>query len=131
MFTEHGVPVERILAGGGLIRNPFLMQVYSDVSGRDIGVAGSSEVSALGAAILAATGAGERLGGYSSITAAAGQMVPPEKLTYSPKPEAAPLYQKLFGEYRKLVDYFGRGGNPVMETLHEMKRGATPSEVDT
>lgn len=123
-FTEEGVPVERLLAGGGLVKNAFLMQVYADITGRKIGVAGSPEVSALGAAMLAATAAGEQGGGYADLTGAARHMSPPLMKTYTPRPENAPVYQKLYNEYQKLVDFFGRGENPVMETLREIKREA-------
>lgn len=121
-FEREGVPIERILAGGGLVKNDFLMQMYADITEREIGVAGSPEVSALGAAMLGATAAGESEGGYANLAEAARHMAPPETRTYKPDPGKAPVYRQLFAEYRKLVDYFGRGGNKVMETLRNIQR---------
>ena len=43
-FERGGVPVERIVACGGLPeRNPLLMQIYADVLGREIDVAASQQ----------------------------------------------------------------------------------------
>ena len=48
-FESTGVPVERIVACGGLPdRNRLLMQIYADVLGRPIGVAASQNAPALG-----------------------------------------------------------------------------------
>ena len=40
--------------------------------------------------------------------------------TYTPDPENTRQYRRLYGEYIRLYDYFGRGENPVMETLCSM-----------
>ncbi len=126
-FVEDGVTVERILAGGGLTKNDFLMQVYADITEREISEAGSPEVSAMGAAMLAATAAGLQGGGYANLTEAAEHIAPGVTKTYTPRREHAPIYRRLYAEYRRLVDYFGRGENPVMETLREIKLDASPS----
>jgi ribulose kinase len=47
------------VAGGGASRNELLMQVTCDVVGRPITLLGQSELSALGAALTAAEGAGD------------------------------------------------------------------------
>ncbi len=57
-FTDQGLPVSSIVAGGGLTRNSMLMQIYADVTGRSIAVAGAAQASALGAAMLGAVAAG-------------------------------------------------------------------------
>ena len=36
---------------------------------------------------------------------------------YYPNEENAKLYDVLFDEYKKLHDYFGRGGNDVMKRM--------------
>ncbi len=121
-FTDRGIPVQEIRAGGGLIKNPFLMQIYADVTERNIEVTGASEVSALGAAMLGAVAAGKGGGGYEDLETAASQMASPPEKTYSPKPEQAKIYQVLYKEYLRLVDYFGRGQNPVMKVLRALRR---------
>src|SRR5690606_17747995 len=45
-----GVPVERVVAGGGIARkSPLVLQVLADVLGRDVLVAAAEEAGALGA----------------------------------------------------------------------------------
>ena len=58
-FTEQGAPVESIVTGGGLTKNVLLMQIYADVTGREMAVAGAEQVTALGAAMLGAVAAGQ------------------------------------------------------------------------
>ena len=64
-FEAAGVPVDRIVACGGLPqRNELLMQIYADVTGRELAVAASAQTPALGAAMFAAVAAGVDRGGY-------------------------------------------------------------------
>lgn len=119
-FTDQGVPVESIAAGGGLTRNTLLMQIYADVTGREISVAGTDQASALGAAILGAVASGA----YPSLPDAIKQMVPPPSRIYHPIPEHAATYELLYHEYCRLYDYFGRGENPVMKVLRRLRHRA-------
>ncbi len=122
-FTDNGVAVRAVVAAGGLPeRNPLLMQIYADVTNREISVIGSSQAPALGAAMHAAVAAGEALGGYPDITTAAGQMGSLRDLVYKPLPSNVPIYDALYQEYKLLYNYFGRGGNNVMKQLRNLKR---------
>jgi L-ribulokinase len=40
---------------------------------------------------------------------------------YRPNPQAAPIYDRLYREYERLHDYFGRGGNDVMRLLRRLR----------
>jgi L-ribulokinase len=40
---------------------------------------------------------------------------------YEPNAESHAIYNRLFAEYVKLHDYFGRGGNDVMKRLKALK----------
>ncbi|MFO7611604.1 MAG: hypothetical protein R6W99_03835 [Clostridia bacterium] len=40
---------------------------------------------------------------------------------YKPDPARMEQYDLLYGEYRILHDYFGRGGNDVMKRLKEIR----------
>lgn len=40
---------------------------------------------------------------------------------YTPIPENSAVYDKLYAEYEKLHDYFGRGENDVMKRLKQIK----------
>jgi L-ribulokinase len=116
-FTEQRLHVASIVAGGGLTRNAPLMQIYADVTGRSIAVAGAPQASALGAAMLAAVASGAKGGGYDSINVAVERMSPPPSRVYEPDRRRAAEYDVLYREYKRLYDYFGRGENDVMPTL--------------
>lgn len=123
-FTSQGLGVDAVVAGGGLTQNPLLMQIYADVIERHIAVAGSDQVSALGAAMLGTVAAGRATGGHDSLSEAARAMAPSPSRVYHPNPESAAPYGALYAEYRRLYDYFGRGENPVMKTLRRIRRDA-------
>jgi L-ribulokinase len=121
-FTDQRLPVKSIVAGGGLTRNTMLMQIYADVTGRPIAVAGAPQASALGAAMLGAVAAGTAGGGYDSLGAAVARMAPAPAQVYQPIDENRRQYDVLYGEYKRLYDHFGRGGNDVMKVLRGMRR---------
>lgn len=120
-FRAHGVRVEHFYAAGGIARkDPFTMQVYSDVLRLPIQIAGSSLMPCLGTAILAAVAAGE----YATIHDASMAMRNLGDKIYTPDPDAAAVYDKLYAEYLTLHDYFGRGGNDVMKRLRSIAASA-------
>ncbi|MEA1965160.1 MAG: ribulokinase [Candidatus Aerophobetes bacterium] len=122
-FEENGVRVKELYACGGLPeKNKLLVQIYSDVSGREIKITFSSQTPALGSAMFGAVAAGEVRGGYNNIVEAAKKMAHLKAERYSPNPEDHCLYQRIYTEYEKLHDYFGRGENDVMKRLKEIKR---------
>ena len=121
-FEQYGVPVHEIVATGGLPdRNQLLMQIYSDVSGRPIKIAGTHQGGAKGSALFAAVAAGAAAVGYYSIEDAARAMGGLRVESYTPNPAAKAIYDRLFAEYVKLHDYFGRGENDVMKRLKALK----------
>lgn len=121
-FEEHGIPINELYACGGMPhKDRLMMQIYADVTGRDIRVASSRQASALGAAMLGSLAAGENGGGFDSITEAVKVMASPEEYVYSPVEENVRTYDLLYAEFRKLHDHFGRGENPVMEFLKRYK----------
>ncbi len=120
-FEAHGVPVHEIVATGGLPdRSPMLMQIYSDVTGREVRVAASSFTGALGSAMHGAVAAGA----YGSIEEAARRMARLREQAYTPIPAHRAPYDALYAEYVALHDYFGRGGNDVMKRLRDIRRSA-------
>ncbi len=123
-FAEQGLPVRSIVTGGGLTKNTLLMQIYADVTGREIAVAGSDQVSALGAAMLGAVAAGAARGGYDTLVEAVMHMAPPPARVYRPILEHRATYDALYAEYRRLYDYFGRGENRVMKVLRRLRQSA-------
>lgn len=122
-FEENGVKIDELYACGGLPeKNKLLMQIYSDVSGREIKITLSSQAPALGSAMFGAVVAGKSRGGYDNIVEAAEKMAHLKAERYYPNTENHRLYQSIYGEYEKLHDYFGRGGNDAMKRLKKIKR---------
>ncbi len=122
-FIAAGVDVTEFVVAGGLARNPLLMQIYADVTGLPLSVASSDQGPALGSAIHAAVAAGV----HPDVPAAAAVMGHRISGVYAPVPANVALYDELYGQYRRLHDYFGRGENTVMHTLRSLRRRAFSS----
>lgn len=121
-FERSGVAVEEIVACGGLPeRNKLLMQIYADVTGREIKVARTAQAGAVGSAMFAAVAAGSQTGGYDTIFEAAKHMAGLRDVVYRPIPAHKVVYDQLFAEYLSLHDYFGRGANNVMKVLKRIR----------
>jgi L-ribulokinase len=122
-LTDNGVPIERIVNCGGIAeKNPLFMQIYADVLGRPMLIAGSPQTPALGGAIAAAVAAGAAAGGYDSFEAAQRRMTSLKEHKFMPQPAAQAVYDELYAMYRELHDVFGgiRGARAELGTL--MKR---------
>ena len=118
-FEAQGIEVKELVAAGGLPeKNALLRQIYADVTGRSLKLSGSAQAPALGAAMHAAVAAGI----YPNIQVAAERMGKLKDDVVTPNPENQALYDKLFAEYKRLYDYFGRGDNEVMKRLKALKR---------
>ena len=92
----------------------FVILDMDDVSlNREIRIAGSTQAGALGSAIYASVAAGI----YPDVKSAAEKMSQPDLKVYKPNQQNHKLYSKLYAEYKKLHDYFGRGENNVMLSL--------------
>src|ERR1022692_2994240 len=103
-IREHGVPTRRIVCAGGIAeKNPLLMQIYADVTGCTMQVAGSNQACALGAAISAAVLAGA----HRDFPAAQKAMTRLKKVAYQPDPRRRRAYNRLYAQYRTLHDGFG------------------------
>ena len=125
-FEESGVPISELYAAGGIAeKNPFLMQIYSDVTNREIRISASAQAPALGSAMFGAVAAGKERGGYDSIVEAAQDMARLKDVVYRPIPANVEAYNRLYEEYKVLHDYFGRGANDVMKRLKDIRREAT------
>ena len=103
-LEEYGVPVKRVVCAGGIAeKNPMLMQIYADVTGCSMQVAGSSQACALGAAVAASVVAGF----YKDYPSAQDAMTSLKPVVYRPKPANRRAYDKLYRLYRQLHDAFG------------------------
>ena len=124
-FREHGVAVDSFCASGGISqKDPMTMQIYADVLRMPITIAGSENGPALGSAIYGAVAAGSAGGGYDDVASAARVMGKLSETVYRPNEKDAALYDRLYAEYNRLHDYFGRGGSDVMKQLIAIKKDA-------
>jgi L-ribulokinase len=122
-LDDNGVAVNEIVACGGLPgRNKLLMQIYADVTGREIKVAGTDQSGAFGSAMFAAVAAGKAAGGYDTIFDAAQHMASLKDVVYKPTPAHKAIYDQIYAEYVNLHDYFGRGANDVMKRLKALRQ---------
>ena len=129
-FEKNGVPIRELVACGGLPeKNPLLMQIYSDVTGKPIKVSASNQTPALGSAMFGAVAAGRKAGGYDDIFEAARQMAHLKDNVYRPIADHQVIYDELFAEYLQLHDFFGRGGNDVMKRLKKLRARQREADV--
>ncbi len=107
-FEEYGVHVEQIINCGGIAeKNPLVMQIYADVTGRQIQMSRSAQTCALGAAIAGAVVAGRQAGGYENYPDAQRAMTGLKSRVFKPNAQANQIYQELYLLYQKLHDAFG------------------------
>ncbi|MCL1795315.1 MAG: ribulokinase [Clostridia bacterium] len=125
-FVTSGVPIDALYACGGIAeKNPMMMQIYADVTNREIRIARSAQSPALGSAMFGALAAGAGNGGYDTIADAAREMGGVKDIVYRPVPAHVAVYDQLFAEYRRLHDLFGRGGDTAVKTLKKIQRENT------
>jgi len=116
-LKEYGVPLDRVVCAGGIAeKNPLLMQIYADVTGCTMLVAGSSQACALGSAVAAAVLAGA----HRDFPAAQRAMTSIKRKQYQPDPAARKVYDQLYVLYRQLHDSFG-GLNKSADLSRVMK----------
>jgi L-ribulokinase len=109
-IEEYGVPVQEIVNCGGLAtKNPLLMQIYADVTGRPMKVSRSEQTCALGAAIFGAVAAGKNVGGFGSVQEAQKAMCGVRDEVYPPNAGNQAVYAEIYALYRTLHDAFGTG----------------------
>jgi L-ribulokinase len=107
-FEEYGLNVRRVVNCGGIaVKNPLVMQIHADVMNRTMEVSRSEQSCALGAAMAGAVVAGSEAGGHADFAEAIGAMTAVREQSYEPDYEAAAVYERLYGLYRRLHDVFG------------------------
>ena len=115
-FEDKGTRIDRLIGCGGIAeKSPLVMQIFADVTGRNIFLPETLQASGLGAAMHGAVAAGI----YKDIGAAAAAMARLRPNFYRPDEQAHLVYRKLYREYATLHDYFGRGANDVMQRLRQ------------
>jgi L-ribulokinase len=101
-FISEGIRIDGVIAIGGVAKkNPFVMQIVSDVLNMPIKVAASDQTCALGSAMAASVVAGI----YKDIPAAQKAMGGGFEKEYKPDPVRAEKYNELFNKYKKLGSF--------------------------
>ncbi len=103
-FEEYGVKISQVVNCGGIAeKNPVVMQIYADVTGRPMKVSRSAQTCALGSAIAAAVVAGA----HKNYATAQKAMTGLKPRVFKPDARAHAVYRELYPLYRKLHDAFG------------------------
>jgi L-ribulokinase len=98
-FNEEGVPIKGLIGLGGVAKkSPYIMQVMSDVMNMPIRIHKSEQTCALGAAMFAATAAGE----YDKVDDAMIAMGQGFDTTYYPNESNTEFYNQRMEQYKKL-----------------------------
>jgi L-ribulokinase len=125
-FEEYGVKIDQVINCGGIAeKNPVVMQIYADVTGRPMKVSRSAQTCALGSAVAAAVVAGA----HKNFGAAQKAMTGLKPRVFQPNAKAHAVYRELYALYKQLHDAFGREdsrGNlyGVMKQLIEVRQKA-------
>ena len=122
-LTAYGVPIDRVVCCGGIAeKNDLFMQIYADVLGHPMLIAGSPQTPALGAAASAAVCAGSEAGGHASFAEAQAAMTRAGERQFSTNPDAKRVYDELYEIYRELHDAFGGVSGTHADLATTMKR---------
>jgi len=128
-IRQYGVRIDRVVCCGGIAeKNDLFMQIYADVIGQPMLVAGSPQTPALGAAVSAAVTAGEAAGGYDDWADAQARMTTLKEKRFDPNPDARVVYDELYRIYRELHDAFGGVAGAQSDLGTTMKRLLTIKE---
>ncbi len=97
IFSELGVPVDRIVVGGGGARSALWREIQASVYGRAVETIAADEGAAYGAAILAGVGAGV----WKTVDEAVDATVH-RGTTTSPEAKAVTVMNERYAHYRRL-----------------------------
>ncbi len=126
-FEEYGVKIGQVVNCGGIAeKNPLVMQIYADVTGRPMKVSRSAQTCALGSAV----GCRRRGAGAPANFAAAGKaMTGLKSHVFKPDAKAHTVYRQLYSLYAVLHDALGKAQwqgslHHVMKELIDLRNRA-------
>jgi L-ribulokinase len=107
-FEEYDVKIDQIVNCGGIAeKNALLMQIYADITGREMKVSRSSQTCALGSAIAAAVVAGKKAGGHDNFAEAQKAMCGLKDTVYKPIEANHKVYKEIYKLYKQMHDALG------------------------
>lgn len=120
LLREHGVPVDALVATGGLPHyNPLLVEIYADVLGQPIRLPAVRQGPALGAAILGVVAAGHEATGFASVAeavralAGADSAAGREARVVEPQRAHTAAYDDVYARYRAAAAWLAEGPAPA------------------
>lgn len=125
-FEEYGVKISEVVNCGGIAeKNAMVMQIYADITGREMKVSRSAQTCALGSAVAAAVVGGA----HADYDIAQEAMCGIKDITYKPIAENHAVYKKLYALYKQLHDALGLKDAPgkmynIMKDLLDIKEEA-------
>ncbi len=121
-MEEHGVDIKEIVATGGIPdKNPLLMQIYADITGRTLKIAASGQTCAVGAAVFGAIAAGKDKGGFKDVAEARRKICRFKKVVYRTEKKNKTVYDRIYRLYREVHDSFGV--KAVNKNLYHVMKG--------
>jgi len=123
-LEESGTKISTITACGGIAdKNPLVMQIYADVTGREIKIANKPmTTAALGSAIVAAVAAGKANGGYDNFEEAQKAMAHVREQTYKPIEQNVAVYKALYEQYKSVHDAMTLTNNEQKAEFDKMQK---------
>ena len=107
-FEEYDVKIDQIVNCGGIAeKNALLMQIYADITGREMKVSRSSQTCALGSAIAAAVVAGKKAGGHDNFADAQKAMCGLKDKVYKSIAANHEVYKEIYKLYKQMHDALG------------------------
>lgn len=112
IYEENGIKINKLYAAGGIAeKDDLLMQIYADVTEREIFLSGTGQACAYGSAVLGAV----NKNGYESIKEASTNMKKIKDTVFKPNPSNISKYNELYTKYKMISELFAK--NDVMATL--------------
>ena len=118
-YRDAGIVPKALCLGGGIAyKNPFLVQLISDVTRMPLIGTKPLATPAVGMAMTAAVAAGA----YETLFDAVERMNCISGVSYTPREERSRAYDPLYTEYLALSRYFSAGENGVMRRLRALSQ---------
>jgi len=115
IYEESGIRIKKLYAAGGIAeKDELLMQIYADVTQRDIYISGTSQACAYGSAVLGAV----NKNGYTDLKEASKNMKKVKEVVYKPNPANSRIYNDLYASYKTLSKFFAENG--IMKMLKSL-----------
>lgn len=112
IYEQNGIEIKTLYAAGGIAeKDPFLMQIYADVTGREIFISGTAQACAYGSAVIGAVNEN----GYGTLQEASAVMRKIKSFSYQPNKDNHEKYTPLYEQYKILSEHFAK--EDVMKIL--------------